>query len=1110
MGWTLRVLRHRAAAQSTLLAAVLAVALVGATLLGTFALLLHVSETRAVGEALGRASAAGTDLDVVLTLDHGDDPAAALAATDGYYDDLLGGIDSQRSAWLTSNPLHVGTGSRLALPMAYLAAGPAIPEHARLVDGAWPDVAVDADGRVPVAVPLVAADAHGWRVGSVLPTLDGVTYLDQELVVVGVHELEGPGSVWRRDLIEGAQYNPSWPIPGTFGFLSGPIFGPFVVVPEALVDGPATLAGARVVAEPDLGAATGSQIDALRTALVDGQTRLVGAVDAEVSTARLATFLPATVDEAVGNLAVTRVSLVVVGLMLVVLAVTVLLLAARLLAERRASEQTLMASRGASNGQLVRLAALEAAGVAVVTALVAPWLARLTYDAVTRIPVLDAAGLHVDPGTPPTLWVTCGVVALLLAGVLLQPLLRRRGSAVEAEQQLVRQDRRGALARSGADVALLVLAGVGVWQLQGYRSPVLTEPGGGARIDPVLVTAPALLLLAGAVLGLRVLPLVARLGERLATRSRSLVAPLGAWEVGRRPGRASGAVLLLTIAVAVASFSQSFLGTWRISQQDQSDLAVGADLRIDRLPSSPLEQSRDVAALAGPTVVSPVTERQVSVGGSLRSRDDSRQPAATLVAVDTRSGGDLLRGRSAAGWDAVTEPLRPRSAVEGIPLPGTVDALLVDVATAATPSHPGEVVLTLVVEDSQGVRFPLEPTRVLPLGDSADDVRVDLPAAADGLSLVAVVGRILPAEPEEEEQDDRGTRSGLERQSTVTVDLTDVRVVAPGADDDTDGVMSPVDVADATWDSVTRGDLATGAAIPMSVLPVQGGVRIGGTVNHFSIDNGLAEFATTTFVRPELVPAVVSDTLANQMRVGVGDTLAVDVGSGHLFGAQVTEVLPFLPGHPRGSVLLVDHDLLTRATLGAASADPMLDEWWAQVPDDRAAQVAAAVLQADLGEPTSRVAVRDAATDGPLRIGVQAALWIVTVAALALAFAGFAMSATVSVRTRRLELARLQALGASRGGIVRSVLVEHAIIGVLGVAAGLAIGGLLASVLGPLLTVSAVGLRPVPRALVQWTWPEQLALVAALTGLVALAVAVTTNALLRRASGALLRLGDER
>ena len=153
---------------------------------------------------------------------------------------------------------------------------------------------------------------------------------------------------------------------------------------------------------------------------------------------------------------------------------------------------------------------------------------------------------------------------------------------------------------------------------------------------------------------------------------------------------------------------------------------------------------------------------------------------------------------------------------------------------------------------------------------------------------------------------------------------------------------------------------------------------------------------------------------------------------------------------------------------------------------------------------------REVATDGPLRVGVQAALWIVTVAAVALAVAGFAMSATVAVRTRRLELARLQALGTPRSGLVRSVLVEHGILGVLGLVAGLALGAVLGQVVAPLVTVSAEGGRPVPAVIVQWPWPTQAALVVVLVVLVGGAVALTTNSLLRRASGELLRLGDER
>ncbi|WP_124342908.1 FtsX-like permease family protein [Cellulomonas algicola] len=1103
LGWTLRVLRHRAAAQSTLLAAVLAVALVGATLLGTFALLLHTSETRALGEALGRSSATDTDIDVVLTLGR-ETPAEALPVADDYLDDLLGGVDADRERWLTSALYHVGTGNRIGLPMAYLASEPTIPEHATLVAGTWPDVAVDAEGRVPVAVPRTAADALGWTVGTVLPGRSSETRQDLPMVVVGVHELDGPGALWTRDLLDGAQFHPAWPIPGTFGFNTAPLYGPLVTVPEALAAGPVQVANVRVVAAPHLADAPTADVDALRTALTDGQATLSAAASPVSTGARLATFLPMTIDEAVAGLAVTRITLVVVGLLLVVLAVTVLLLAARLLAERRAAEQTLMASRGATAGQILRLATIEAAGVAAVTALAAPWLARLTYDAITRLDVLRAAGLHQDPGTPVSLWLTCAVAALLLAGVLLLPLLRRRGSVVEAEQQLVRQDRRGGLARSGADLAILVLAGLGIWQLQGYRSPVLAGTG-PARIDPVLVTAPALLLLAGAVLTLRLLPLVAGLGERVASRSRSLVVPLGAWEVGRRPARASGAVLLLTLAVAVASFAQAFLGTWRTSQQEQADLATGTDLRLDRLPGAPLEQSTRVSALEGTTAVSAVTDRQVAVGGSIDTLSDARRPWAQLLAVDTTHADALLRGRIDGGWAEVTERLAPDEPATGVALPGQVRALLVDVGTDAKPSADVVASVTLVLQDALGVRTPLAVPVTPHVGEDVDDLRVELPEAIEGLSLVGLVVD-LESGQDEDAPEDRASRVRGEA-SAMTVSLSDLRVVAPGADGSATGAVTPVALDSAAWDARPP---VLGFPEPPGVAVVDGSLRLGVSMIPELLRAGGLTFAGATFEAPEAVPAVITDTLATATTAEVGDEVALDLGDGRALAVEVERIVPYLPGHPRGSALLVDRDVLSRATLLWGWADPMLDEWWFEVPDDRVADVAGEIVRTELGDPTTRVDARAVATDGPLRVGVQAALWVVTIAALALAFAGFAMSATVSVRTRRLELARLQALGAPRGGIVRAVLVEHGIIGVLGVAAGLAIGGLLAGVVGPLLTVSGQGRRPVPRPLVQWEWPAQAVLVAVLVALVALAVATTTNALVRRASGTLLRLGDER
>lgn len=1097
MGWSLRVLRHRAAAQRTLLATVVAVALVGASLLGTFALLLFTSAHGALDTALDRAPAAATDIDAVLSMDKSD-PADAIAAGNGFLDDLLGEVPATRTQWLTS-PMYrlTGQGGRVP-PLSYLAANPRLLSDATLVAGAWPTAATDDQGRIEVAVPKVAADAYGWTVGSVLPVQNLGTYTDAGFVVVGVHELTGPSSIWTRDLLDGAEHDPRYPVPGSFGYVITDAWGPFVALPGAM-EGAGGLAEADLVASPELVDAPDGAVADLRSRLDDAQASLTKDVGATALSGDFRSSLAGTIDLAEGNLAVTRVSLVIVGLMLVVLAVTVLLLAARLLADRRAPEQTLMSSRGASGGQLLGLAALEAAAVALVTTLVSPWLAGLLFGLITSFGPLERAGMHTDPGRPLSLWVTCVVSSFVLAGVLLGPLLRRRGSVVDTEQQLVRQDRRGGLARSGVDLALVAVAGVAVWQLQSYRTPVLA----GARPDPILVAAPALLLLAGAVLALRALPLITALGERLAARGRSLVAPLAAWEVGRRPSRAAGAVLLLTLALAVGSFSQSFLATWRTSQADQVDLQVGTDVRVGKVNGSAPAQAVVVDGLSGAQAASAATFRSVRYGVPSNNGDTTNGGSVNVLALDTAQGGDLLRGRITPDWGQISAPLAPTTPDGSIALPGTPTSLLVDVTSSVTSALPGSLLLTLVVEDSYGTRTSLEvpPT---PLEGTSADMSVPLPVPGTGLRLVAVLAQGLP------DSTDPGQltfRPGQEPTATVAVTVANLRTVErpTGAAADT---VTPVPLDGATWTGNAAADNRGRRAVPVTTVD-DAGLHLSARPEAVTLLLGQVRMAAMTFADPGIVPAVATDTVLVALGAEVGDTVQLDLDGAPVLVSIEREV-PYLPGMPRGPGLLVDRDLLGRAALQSAWSDPLLDEWWLQVPDEDAADVVRQVEAVELGAPTSRVAEQSAAIEGPLRVGVQAALWIVTFAALALAVAGFVMSATVGVRTRRLELARLQALGASRPSLVRSVLVEHVILGTLGLAAGLALGAVLARVIAPLVTVSAVGGQPVPAVVVHWPWATELVLVTLLVVLVGSAVALTANLLLRRASGELLRLGDER
>ncbi|RYV51942.1 FtsX-like permease family protein [Pengzhenrongella frigida] len=1098
MSWSVRIMWRRAVAQRTIIATVLAVAILGSTLLGTFALLLTSSEQRALTVTLTRSPPSATELETGLTIGL-NEPDAAIATAHAALAEVTGDLATTSSQWVASPPYELPRDGGASAPLGYLAAVPDVEALATLRSGTWPVAATDAAGRVQVTVPSAAAEHFAWSVGSEVPLESTATQVAARAVVVGVYDVTGDRTRWARDLLDGMGVDPSFPVPGTFGFILTSAYGPFVATPEALLGGGVEVASATIVTQPQIADSSPAALASLRARLDTAGREIAAAVGPQVTSSTFRSRLAGTIDSAQGQLAVTRVSVVVVGLMLAVLAITVLLLAARLLAERRATEQSLMASRGATGRQVLALAGLEALLVAALTTAVAPVLARLLYRLTTAQGVFRRAGLDVDPHLPGALWLTCAAASLVFAAVLLGPLLRRSTSVVDAEQQQVRQDRRGAVTRSGLDLALVALAAVAYWQLRQYRSPVLA--GGG--IDAVLVAGPALFLLAGAAVTLRLLPLVAAGAERLAARSRRLVLPLAAWEVGRRPGRASGAVLLLTLAVAVGVFSQSFLATWRSSQIDQADVQVGTDLRVDQLATAPFAQSSAITALQGATALSPVAARSVDLGAApAPGMLPSVSTRADMVALDTRPGVDLVRGSAPTGpnWAAMLTTVAPTDVSVGAELPGTPTALRLTMTATAEPAAPTTRLLgSVVVQDARGLRvtFRLPAVEV----DGAAHT-VTVPLTTTDAPLVGPLRVVGLGSQLIEQLDPTGATAGqLPDHVDLGVTVSDLRSVQ-------DGVETPAPFDPAAWRAQSLPD-RWDPAVEVGVTSDDAlALTTRGTMSSLDISTGTAGFTMTTLGPVTVVPVIASDALLDELGLEIGDRILVDVGIS--VTAEITASAPYLPSMPRGPGFLVDRDLLTRTLVAAGGTDPMLDEWWVAADADAAPTLASTARTELHATATSRYELGESLTDGPLPIGVQAALWTVAAASLLLAVAGFAMSATISVRLRRLEFARLEALGASRPGLVRAVLAEHTLLGALGVSAGVVLGALLGRLVVPLLTVAADGARPVPAVVVHWPWAAEGALLTLMVTLICVAVTSTTVALLRPTTSSLLRLGDDR
>ncbi|MBF6591324.1 MAG: FtsX-like permease family protein, partial [Ktedonobacterales bacterium] len=94
-----------------------------------------------------------------------------------------------------------------------------------------------------------------------------------------------------------------------------------------------------------------------------------------------------------------------------------------------------------------------------------------------------------------------------------------------------------------------------------------------------LLASPALLLLAGALIVLRLVPVAAALGERVAARGRGITSVLAFAQVERNPARYSRMTLLLVLAVGLGLFALTFNAALTRNVSDRAAYSVGADVR---------------------------------------------------------------------------------------------------------------------------------------------------------------------------------------------------------------------------------------------------------------------------------------------------------------------------------------------------------------------------------------------------------------------------------------------------------------------------------------------------------------------------------------------------
>ncbi|GEM_PF-761343 len=298
---------------------------------------------------------------------------------------------------------------------------------------------------------------------------------------------------------------------------------------------------------------------------------------------------------------------------------------ASLLIDRQAGEIATLKSRGASGVQLLGVFLTQGALVGLLALVVSPFIAALAGLALVRffVPSNVFATLGVGNAYFAQLARPQSVLLPALVGALLGVVVIGLTSWQAARRDVLafrREQGRAAgqpfWRRYYLDLGLVVICIVGYLELGQFGSASVRLQLGSGASNLLLLLTPTLLLLAGALLTLRLVPMGAQFGERLASRGRGITALLSLAQVERSPGRYSRIILLLVLAVGLGLFAFSFSASLRQNTYDRVAYQVGADIRLTQhgaeVNGYGNTVSAELARMPGVLNVTPVYRLQAS------------------------------------------------------------------------------------------------------------------------------------------------------------------------------------------------------------------------------------------------------------------------------------------------------------------------------------------------------------------------------------------------------------------------------------------------------------------------------------------------------------------
>lgn len=681
----------------------------------------------------------------------------------------------------------------------------------------------------------------------------------------------------------------------------------------------------------------------------------------------------------------------VVVLLLAAAALVALLELGRLLASNRAREIALLWARGRGSTETGAWAGLEASVAAVLGAAAGLGAGALVLALLGDRVAVTPASLGVALVAVLTAVAACGAAATRQA---------REGVRAEAAEGRLRR-------AAGPMVTMIAVAAaaVSVWQLRLYGSPVTPLADGSSAVDPIAVVAPALTVVAGALLALTAFPLLARLVMR-ATAQGPAPRMLAAHGVARRLRRVMAPLLVVAIAGSSVLVAAGYTATWSLAFDRTSALRAGAPLSVAGAGTLDEATLDELASLDAVQHLVPIRRDELVLSDG----------TGTVISVSPDAFAALASdGAGAIDPRAVAEQFRAE--LNGPAVPASARELVLTAELSGFSSAPA---VRLRYADGWGRE------RVLPTEASASDGRVRFTATLPDAAPPAD-GRLLAIDVEV-----RGS-------AIATADGATFALESLG----TDAGELPEAFGRAPW-----------AAEPTGLTAAIGATGARG----FRVSGGNTTVRMTPDAADGMPPVVVTRALAERYGVAVGSTFSVQTaGSYANTTMRIAAVLPAVPGADDALAALIDLGVVQATAARETRGSALPNAAWL---DSDAPPVAAAAVRAVL-PPGARILTADDEA-GRTVVG-SAAIALVGVAALCILLALITLAAVgrADHRLRLGDLAVLRALGfrAAQQSAVRRG--EWWIVAASGLLAGAIIGTLAVLLTIPQLTSAALP-EPIP------------------------------------------------